>query len=162
MRQITWCISALVFCHLCLTVTKFACWVTDFLCELSWFHILCGPQCKSSLLSTIASSLSESCVGHLLRERLPRIHRMDPQAFSKEHPWFCGLGWLFFFFWFLLFFDIAFFFSERDCLLCAICDTWLRAWKPVVRFPVAIQYRLFAHGTERKTGVAKLDPWSNT
>ena len=34
--------------------------------------------------------------------------------------------------------------------------------KPVVRFPVAIQYRLFAHGTEPKTGVAKLDPWSKS
>ena len=34
--------------------------------------------------------------------------------------------------------------------------------KPVVRFPVAIQYRLFAHGTERKTGVAKLAPWSKS
>ena len=34
--------------------------------------------------------------------------------------------------------------------------------KPVVRFPVAIQYRLFAHGTERKTGVAKLNPWSKS
>ena len=32
--------------------------------------------------------------------------------------------------------------------------------KLVVLFLVAIQYRLFAHGTERKTGVAKLDPWS--
>ena len=70
-------------------------------------------------------------------------------------------GWLFFSFGFFVF-RYRFFFSERDCLLCAICDTWLRAWKPVVRFPVAIQYRLFAHGTERKTGVAKLDPWSNT
>ena len=32
----------MAFCHLCSTVTKFACWVTDFLCELPWFHILCA------------------------------------------------------------------------------------------------------------------------
>ena len=37
-----------------------------------------------------------------------------------------------------------------------------RFQKPVILFPVAIQYRLFAHGTGRKTGVAKVDPWSKS
>ena len=34
----------------------------------------------------------------------------------------------FFSFSFRSFFFFFFFFLERDCLLCAICDTWLRAW----------------------------------
>ena len=82
-----------------------------------------------------------------LRKRKKVRHSMRTAAitrcgldwrFPEDHPWFCGLGWLFFllvsfvFCFFPFRFPPFFFFLERDCLLCAICDTWLRAWEEVI------------------------------
>ena len=54
----------------------------------------------------------------------------DTLRFQEYHlfsrtgqAFFCFVSFLFFF----LFFAFFFFFLERDCLLCAICNTWLRA-----------------------------------
>ena len=72
-------------------------------------------------------------VRHSMRTAAITRCRLD-WRFPENHPWFCGLGWLFFFllvsfiFCFFFLFRFRFFFLERDCLLCAICDTWLRAW----------------------------------
>ena len=52
------------------------------------------------------------------------------QRFQEDNL-FARIGQAFFFFCFISFlFSHSFrffFFLERDCLLCAICDTWLRA-----------------------------------
>ena len=57
----------------------------------------------------------------------------DTLRFQEDHL-FSRTGQAFFFASFLSFFRslfrfvfFCFFFLERDCLLCAICDTWLRA-----------------------------------
>ena len=59
----------------------------------------------------------------------------DTLRFQEDHL-FSRTGQAFFFFcfvsflFFFLFFAFSIFFLERelrDCLLCAICDTWLRA-----------------------------------
>ena len=50
---------------------------------------------------------------------------------------------LHFFPFFLFLFRVFFFFLERDCLLCAICDTWLRAWSAGADYyPLLHNFRL--------------------
>ena len=50
-----------------------------------------------------------------------------------------------FFPFFLSLFRFFLFFLERDCLLCAICDKWLRAW------PLCQQHKFCCEGIENKT-----------
>ena len=53
----------------------------------------------------------------------------EDHLFSRTWQAFFFASFLSFFFFliFAFFFFFFFFFLERDCLLCAICDTWLRA-----------------------------------
>ena len=60
-------------------------------------------------------------------------HFSNDVALSGGSSFFMNWAGLFFLlrffpFFFFLFFSFFFSFLERDCLLCAICDTWLRAW----------------------------------
>ena len=62
------------------------------------------------------------------------VHRShfsnDTLRFQEDHL-FSRTGLASFLLRFFPFFSFSFspfFFLERDCLLCAICETWLRAW----------------------------------
>ena len=62
------------------------------------------------------------------------LHFQEDHLFSRTGQaffFFCFVSFLFFFLFFSLFFFFFFLILERDCLLCAICDTWLRAWNLV-------------------------------
>ena len=72
-----------------------------------------------------------------------------------------GMAFFLLVFFFLFRFRF-FFFLERDCLLCAICDTWLRACStlPSLMFilalePIAVDIQTVAHILWGKGALAK-------
>ena len=96
-------------------------------------------RCSGKQVQIVAHDYGREHHRRRLRKRKKVRHSMRTAAitrcwlhwrFPEDHPWFCGLGWPFFLlvsFFFFFSFDFAFFFLERDCLLCAICHTWRRA-----------------------------------
>ena len=85
--------------------------------------------------------------------RTSAMTRCINSAFSGESSFFTNWADLFSFapfflflvFIFLFFFYYFFFLLERDCLLCAICDTWLRTCTHIINTCIPPCFPPFSH-----------------